>query len=114
MNDIKNCAPRLFKIMFADDISGLLRASSIETLIAVAGPELDSLVRWYVCNKFAIHPDKSYCMLFTPPYTQNTDLPYIDNFLYLPLFLNLNNDGETRFDKVKLIKNLFLMIPSLP
>jgi len=36
--------------MFVDDISGLLRAISIETLIAVAGPELDSLVRWYVCT----------------------------------------------------------------
>ncbi len=41
-----------------------------------------------------------------PPYIQNTDLPYINNFLYLPLFLNLNNDGESRFDKVKLIKSV--------
>ena len=29
MNDIKNCAPRLFKIMFVDDISGLLRDKNI-------------------------------------------------------------------------------------
>ena len=71
-----------------------------------AGPELDRLVKWYVCNKFAIHPDKSYCMLFGPPYQQNITLPYINDFLYLPLFLNLNNDGETRIDKVKLIKSV--------
>ncbi len=103
---LKTVLPRLFKIMFVDDISGLLRSKNIETLLKEAGPELDSLVRWYVCNKFAIHPDKSYCMLFGPPYQQNSTLPYINDFLYLPLFLNLNNYGESRIDKVKLIKSV--------
>ena len=45
-------------------------------------------------------------MLFVPPYQQNITLPYINDFLYLPLFLNLNNYGETRIDKVKLIKSV--------
>ena len=43
-------------------------------------------------------------MLFGPPYQQNITLPYINDFLYLPLFLNLNNDAETRIDKVKVNK----------
>jgi len=65
INDINNASPNLFNIIFADDLNSLAEDLTLEGVIEKANVGLDKLLSWYSANKFAIHPNKSKCMIFT-------------------------------------------------
>ena len=104
INDIQNSCPDLFCVIFADDDTSLAADITLEGLIEKANIGLDKLVNWYSSNKLAIHPGKSRCMLFHNSNRNNNNI--ITNELYLPIFINLNNIGETNIAKIKLIKHV--------
>lgn len=102
INDIGNCCPELFNIIFADDDSALVESTSLEGLIEKANDGLNKLVQWYSSNKLAIHPAKSKGMIFQA--SNKFNIPTFNNSPYLPIFLNLNNVGEIDITKITPIK----------
>ena len=63
----------------------------------MANPQIDRVVQWFSASKLAIHPDKTKVMLYHSPFFNlniNNDLP---------IYMNLNNAGETDPDKIKLL-----------
>ena len=77
LNDIGNAAKDLLKVIFADDTTGLIKAKDIQTLVAVANPQIDRVVQWFSASKLAIHPDKTKVMLYHSPFFNlniNSDL----------------------------------------
>ena len=120
VNDIHFSCPELCNIIFADDDSTLVEDISLEGVIEKANLGLSKLVDWYSSNKLAIHPGKSKCMLFhnsnrrnLSSNNNNNDQIDIQNDLvanntYLPIFINLNNVGETNITKISLVK----MVPN--
>ena len=104
INDIGNCCPDLFNIIFADDDSALVESSTLEGLIEKANDGLNRLVQWYSSNKLAIHPAKSKGMIFQS--SNKFNIPIFNNSPYLPTFLNLNNSGESDITKISPIKLL--------
>ena len=102
INDIGNCCPDLFNIIFADDDSALVESSTLEGLIEKANDGLNRLVQWYSSNKLAIHPAKSKGMIFRS--SNKFNIPIFNNSPYLPIFLNLNNSGESDITKISPIK----------
>ena len=117
INDIHFSCPELFSIIFADDDTSLVEDVSLESVIEKANLGLSKLVDWYSCNSFAIHPSKSKCMLFhnsnrrKPTVNENINDPLIvvregtvSNTPYLPIFINLNNEGEFNITKISLVR----------
>lgn len=102
INDIGNCCPGLFNVIFADDDSALVEDSTVEGLIIKANDGLSKLVQWYSSNKLAIHPSKSKGMIFQA--SNRFDIPIINDAPYLPIYINLNNVGEDDNSKISLIK----------
>ena len=102
INDIGNCCPELFNIIFADDDSALVESTSLEGLIDKANDGLNKLVQWYSSNKLAIHPAKSKGMIFQA--SNKFNIPTYNDSPYLPIFLNLNN--AIRYDQRKYISNI--------
>ena len=90
INDICRAAPELLKIFFADDIEGMVTADNMDELIIKANNQIRLILRWYSSNKLSIHPSKSKAILFTPKFDHHADLTFINNSLYLPIFIDLN------------------------
>lgn len=109
INDIQNSCPELLCVVFADDDSSLVEDNTLEGLIEKANTGLDKLVNWYSANKLAIHPNKSKCMLFHKSNRSNNNIGnvndhVINNQIYFPVFINLNNTGESNITKINIIK----------
>lgn len=102
INDINNCCPDLFNAIFADDLTSLVEDVCLDGLIDKANNGLSKLVQWYSSNKFAIHPTKTKCMLFQA--SNKVSLPIINDNPYLPIFINLNNSGESNITKITPLK----------
>ena len=107
INDIQNCSTILFSILFADDISSLLVANNINELLILANQEVKKLVDWYSSNCLSINSSKSKAMIFKSKFI-NLSLPTYKvgqlTFHYLPLFVDLNNPGESNITKIKPIR----------
>ena len=102
VNDLYICAPELFKIIFADDLTSLASHSDIEILNQIGNSGIDKLFKWYSANKLAIHPGKSRFMIFKPPYVNLDMLPKdVNQNPYFPLFINTNDIGNTLFFDIK-------------
>ena len=108
VNDLYNCDPELFAVLFADDLTSLISHDNIKTLNELGNKCIDKLLNWYTANKLAIHPGKSRYMIFKAPYVSLDMLPKMKptEFPYFPLFLNMNNEGENNISKIKLIKGV--------
>lgn len=102
INDINLACPDLFSVIFADDDSLLVEDDSLEGVVDKANVALEGLVNWYSSNKFAIHPNKSTCMLFHK--SNRSVTPPI--FLDLPVIINLNNHDENFPNKISRIKSI--------
>ena len=100
LNDIGNAAKELSKRIFADDTTGLIKAKDIPTLVSKANPQIDCIVQWFSASKLAIHPDKTKVMLFHSPFF---NLNINNN---LPIYMNLNNAGESDQAKIKLLETI--------
>ena len=107
VNDLYNCDPELFSILFADDLTSLISHDNLQTLNEYGNKSIDKLLNWYTANKLAIHPGKSRYMIFKPPFVNLDSLPRdSNNYPYFPLFLNMNNEGENDISKINLVKGI--------
>ena len=106
INDLPNSTSKLKTFLFADDGNSMCKAETYDELINRAQQGLDEMVKWYNANKLSIHPSKSRLMIFRPKHCQPEIEPPV------PLFLNLNNDGENDNQKILQI-NKHLMLKSL-
>jgi hypothetical protein len=107
VNDLYMCAPELFKVIFADDLTSLASHSDIEILNQIGNSGIDKLFKWYSANKLAIHPGKSRFMIFKPPYVNLDMLPNdVNQNPYFPLFINTNDIGDNDITKINLIKGI--------
>ena len=102
INDINICCPSLFNIIFADDLTSNIEDTTLDGLIDKANEGLNRLVQWYAANKFALHPAKTKCMLFQA--SNKVTIPIQNNNPYLPIFVNINNIGESDPAKISAIK----------
>ena len=90
INDICRAAPELLKVFLADDIEAMITADNMDELVIKANTQISLILRWYSSNKLSIHPSKSKAILFTPKFDHHDDLTFINNSLYLPIFIDLN------------------------
>lgn len=108
INDIFMVNSDFIAFIFADDNTSLGAGVDLEDLIHKANRDLARLLEWYNSNELLIHPLKTKTLIFHPP-RYNIDLPLsINNELYLPAFLNMNNLGEcdlTKISPLRLIPN---------
>ena len=108
INDITNASNHLEQFLFADDDTALISHDNLPGLLSSANIEINKLLEWYKCNKLALHPNKTKCLIFRP---NRNNLDLIINAqgrTLLPLFLNLNNVNEWNMDKyipISLIPN---------
>ena len=99
INDIYMCCPSIISNLFADDNIGLIIGKSIDEIIDTARTELPLLIEWYSSNRLLIHPGKTRGILFTSPRSV-VNLPYINNNIQFPVFINMNNYDEDLPDKI--------------
>jgi hypothetical protein len=64
INDIVNCSPLLFFLLFADDTNLLLSGNSYEDILITLNPELVSLSEWFKANKLSLNVAKTNYVLF--------------------------------------------------
>ena len=99
INDIYMCCPSIISNLFADDNVGLIIGKDIEEIVDIARRELPLLIEWYSSNRLLIHPGKTRGILFTSPRFV-INLPYINNNLQFPVFIDMNNYDENLPDKI--------------
>lgn len=106
INDIKNSSD-MFSIIYADDINSLLVCKDLDELIEQANIELNKLILWYSANNLKIHPGKSKCMIFKSRFKSLSINTCLGN-LYLPIFLNMNDEQKhdvTKVIPIRLVPN---------
>ena len=64
-----------------------------------ANTELSKLTEWYNANLLLLHPLKTKALIFSPP-RYVLDLNLIDNKIYFPVFINMNNENESNITKI--------------
>jgi hypothetical protein len=78
---------------------GTVRADNLTQLMDRANSELKRLTEWYNSNLLLLHPLKTKALIFSPP-RYVLDLNKIDNRLFFPVFLNMNNENEFNISKI--------------
>lgn len=99
INDIFYASDLLLNVAFADDLSSLLSDYDLNNLLNTANSEIGKLVTWYNANKLSLHPTKSKVMLFKAKF-KTLELPIVNDYHYIPLFINLNSENENDITKI--------------
>ena len=64
INDLP-LASKLFDLLFADDMTLLASASSVESLCTFVNSEFKKICDFFVSNKLMLHPDKTKMLFFS-------------------------------------------------
>ena len=103
INDIGYVSQNLYSVLFADDINSLIMGNNIQEIIEFSNLEIKKLVSWYNSNKLSINSSKSKCMLFKHKFLNYLNLEIVDDFPVLPIYIDMNNQGENDPQKISRI-----------
>ena len=99
INDLSRATDIALAVLFADDDSSFTAHQDLNELNRITNLELSKISKWFTANKLALHPLKSKFILFKSPYDNLDDNDF-------SLFLNMNDDNETDYDKIIKLKRI--------